>query len=98
MRLIFVILFLTAVVTNEMVFDLLILQYPEISLCDTSKESSSEKETQVTTEDESKTDYFSDNHSGAASSFKLYKSATSDLAATLRTPYLEILSPPPDCC
>ncbi len=96
MRAIFVILFFAAVVTNELVFDILMLHDVDISLCDSSKESQSEKETQDPTEDESKTDYFSDIYSNASFSIKLYKSSTSDLAATLRTAYKEIHSPPPD--
>lgn len=98
MRAIFVILFLAAVVSNELGFDLLTLQDVDISLYDSSKESKSEKETQDPTEDESKTDYFSDLYTGASSSVALYKSSNSDLANTLRTSYKEIHSPPPDFC
>ncbi len=96
MRVMFVILFFAAVVTNEVVFDVLLLQDVDISLCDGSKESKSEKEAQDSTEDESKTDYFSDTNPNASFSIKLYNSAKSDLAATLRTAYKEIHSPPPD--
>jgi len=96
MRAVFVILFFAAVVTNELVFDILMLQDAEISLFDSSTETSTEKEPKDPVEDESKTDYFSDNLSGASFSIKLYKSSTSDLAALLRTTYKEIHSPPPD--
>jgi len=96
MRILFVLLFLSAVLSNELVIGILCYDDANFSLCENPTEQSSEKESQDQVEDESKIEQLNEKKSG----FELYGSyqlSSINSSIILRlTPYLEIHSPPPE--
>lgn len=97
MKLLCILLFLSSLVTNELVFDMIVLQDDtSSSLCENPLENQSEKENQNPAENETEIDYFTGH--------TYYPHSTScKINAILRhhssinlIPYLEIHSPPPE--
>ncbi len=96
MRFIFIILFLTTIVANELVVDILLYKDYEISIFDSPVESQSEKENQDTTEKENKIDYFNEFDFNTLLNSSKYNLSPNCISAHMLVPYLEIQSPPPE--
>jgi hypothetical protein len=94
MKFIFILLFFSTVVTNELVLDIIVLQDNNTSLCENPGENQSEKENQDSSETEA--DYFN-------STSNIFYSIKNNVNLPLRhysfyslISYLEIHIPPPE--
>ena len=96
MRLLIVLFFFFAVVSNELVINILLVQDIEHSLCENPIEQQSEKENKDSIEDESKIEHLN----GKNVSFGFQNNDQNSTSNTNQfphlTPYLEIHSPPPE--
>ena len=96
MRILFVILFLSAVLSNELVIGILCYDDANFSLCENPMEQSSEKDSQDQVEDESKIEQLNEKKSGFKMNGLDQANSINSFTILRLTPYLEIHSPPPE--
>ena len=96
MKLIYIILFLSAVVTNELVLDILLYHGDNISLCDNPIEHQPEKENQDVAENETEIDYFTTCQLFSHLIGTKVSTGVNHNCSLKLIPYLEIHSPPPE--
>ncbi|MFT5165497.1 MAG: hypothetical protein ACI8P3_000724 [Saprospiraceae bacterium] len=96
MKLIYIILLLASIVTNEVLLDILLFQDHKVSLYENPIENQPEKENQDNIETETEIDYFTGNTTYTDFTGSKVNAIINHHSSSRLIPYLEIHSPPPE--